>query len=184
MSKIRCHEIEAGMPTAPLQKSDSVPLERILPTKSRPYRSKSLKVDPHEDLSTSSDLGQSKDPPTISPEQRPISNYMDLTRIPYSPIIHWIQPATMIFYSLVGVLVAAGHHIYYNSQSGTLVSTSERQQWPIRFGTAFSFVAIASFNIAVSEAYTQYVWKAVRQKATALFYLGPVWQRADTGISQ
>ncbi|CZR62929.1 uncharacterized protein PAC_12826 [Phialocephala subalpina] len=81
--------------------------------------------------------------------------------------IHWKQPALMICSGLFGVLLALGHHTYYSKLHGTLASTAEKQQWPIRIGTVFSILTITFFSVAISEAYTEYTWTVVRSRNTS-----------------
>lgn len=46
--------------------------------------------------------------------------------------IHWLSPTLMIGTFLAGVLLAVGHHLYYQSLRGQRVGNSQRQQWALR----------------------------------------------------
>ncbi|KAI9828006.1 MAG: hypothetical protein M1819_006849 [Sarea resinae] len=61
----------------------------------------------------------------------------------------------MVLPFLLGVCAAIGHHVYYESLAGTLAGSAHRQQWSSFIGTAFAFLAKASFVSAVAVAYIQ-----------------------------
>jgi hypothetical protein len=82
--------------------------------------------------------------------------------------IHWQQPVLMIVFALCGTVLAIGHHFYYNSLDGNIVSTAERQQWAIRFGTVFAFVTISFFKVAVTTASTQATWAILRHRSISI----------------
>jgi hypothetical protein len=78
--------------------------------------------------------------------------------------IYWKQPALMIAFALCGLTGAFGHHLYYHLMDKKVVSSTETQQWPLRFGTAFSVFIVAMLRAAVIAAYNQYIWKMFRDK--------------------
>jgi hypothetical protein len=83
-----------------------------------------------------------------------------------SSLVSWgIQPALIITYALCGLASAIGHHVYYHFMDSTIVSSTETQQWELRFGTAYSVFTITMLRAAVVAAYNQYIWKVVRDKS-------------------
>ncbi|KAF8858770.1 hypothetical protein BDZ45DRAFT_673706 [Acephala macrosclerotiorum] len=92
----------------------------------------------------------------LPPNQIPTSNFSTTSLRELSRSgIYWRQPAVMILSGVLGILLSIGHHIYYSKLHGTLASTPDKQQWPIRFGTAFSILTMICFSVAISEACTQ-----------------------------
>ena len=88
--------------------------------------------------------------------------------------IHWLVPAQMLSLFVAGIGLAIGHHYYYHSLAGTEVMPATRivsqwdigrQEWKIRFGTAFAFLAKTCLATAIAIAYTQHVWASCRRKA-------------------
>lgn len=47
--------------------------------------------------------------------------------------IYWKSPASMVACFFLGILVALGHHLYYNSLKGDLVGDQDEQQRKLRF---------------------------------------------------
>ncbi|KAF7949155.1 hypothetical protein EAE96_008324 [Botrytis aclada] len=78
--------------------------------------------------------------------------------------INWQQPTFMCSMLLCGLILAIGHHAYYNSLSGTPAGDATRQAWSIRFGTAFAFLIVACFKAVTVSALGQYLWSIVRSK--------------------
>lgn len=78
--------------------------------------------------------------------------------------ISLVQPTWMALFVIFGILLALGHHLYYASLNGTTAGSASRQQWPIRFGTAFAYLVTSCLNAAVGLAFTQQLWRSVRQK--------------------
>jgi hypothetical protein len=82
-----------------------------------------------------------------------------------------------------------GHHLFYNSLNGKPVGTPQhiirmvtRQQLNLTLGTLFAFLVKACLAVAVTTAYTQIFWRAVKKRSTILttidtIYYGPtnVW---------
>ncbi|PVH94525.1 hypothetical protein DM02DRAFT_539294, partial [Periconia macrospinosa] len=77
----------------------------------------------------------------------------------------WFTPTTMILFFVVGVVFAGSHHAYYTRLNDTIVGSATRQQWAIRFGTAFAYLAQACFVNATTMAYVQCVWGRCRARA-------------------
>jgi len=82
--------------------------------------------------------------------------------------IAWESPTFMICFALVGISIALGHHFYFSSLDGTVAGSETRQQWALRFGTAFSFLVVACLKTANDQAYQQYIWTIVRRKSLSL----------------
>ncbi len=82
--------------------------------------------------------------------------------------VYWLQPALMVLYLVLGVLTAITHHLYYFSLHHGRVYMGSRQQWPIRIGSALTFLSTAFFNMAIVAAYTQYLWTKLRNKTFSL----------------
>jgi hypothetical protein len=82
--------------------------------------------------------------------------------------IHWQQPVLMVVFGLCGTALAVGHHVHYKSLDGNVVPTTETQQWDIRFGTAFAFLAVSLLKIAVTTASTQSTWTILRQRSISV----------------
>ncbi|KAF2114839.1 hypothetical protein BDV96DRAFT_86392 [Lophiotrema nucula] len=64
-----------------------------------------------------------------------------------------------------GIVLAVGHHLYYARLNDSLVGSAARQQWPLRFGTAFAFLVQICYANATGIAYVQWVWRRCRQQA-------------------
>lgn len=78
--------------------------------------------------------------------------------------IHWRAPALMIGLFVVGIVMAVGHHFYYQSLDGAIVSSDTRQEWALRVGTAFAFLTHASLVASAGTAYAQRLWVTVKRK--------------------
>ncbi|KAG8157592.1 hypothetical protein KVR01_012634 [Diaporthe batatas] len=78
--------------------------------------------------------------------------------------IHWRAPALMIGLFVVGIVLATGHHFYYQSLDGTIVSSDTRQEWALRAGTAFAFLTHSSLVASAGTAYVQRLWVTVKRK--------------------
>lgn len=73
----------------------------------------------------------------------------------------WKAPSKMIALLVAGLVLAIGHHYYYRSLAGNIVTNSSDQEWKIRFGTAFAFLVKACFAGAVFLAYTEHAWTSL-----------------------
>jgi hypothetical protein len=89
--------------------------------------------------------------------------------------IHWRAYTTMVTSLLLGILLALGHHLFYNSLDGKPVGASEhvirgvtRQQLNLTLGTLFAFLVKAFLAVAVTTVYTQIAWRAIKKRATTL----------------
>ncbi|KAI1267822.1 hypothetical protein F5Y18DRAFT_376617 [Xylariaceae sp. FL1019] len=85
--------------------------------------------------------------------------------------IHWLVPTSIISGLLGGVLLATGHHFYYHSLDGATAESYwlvagyriPDQQFTLAIGTAFAFVVRSFLLFAISAAYVQMFWHAVRR---------------------
>ena len=82
--------------------------------------------------------------------------------------VYWLQPTLMVTYLVLGVLTAVTHHLYYYSLHHRKIYHGNRQQWPLRIGAGLSFLTISLFNMAISAAYTQYVWIRLKKREFSL----------------
>lgn len=94
--------------------------------------------------------------------------------------IHWRAPTLILGLLGVGIALALGHHFYYQSLSGTVVSSNTRQEWALRFGSAFAFLTQSSLVASAGVAYTQRVWVTVKKKAFPLRTLDNIFSLQNT----
>lgn len=113
--------------------------------------------------------------PTEKPHQPPGSNGGK----------NWRAYTTMVASLLCGILLAIGHHLFYNSLNGKPVGAPEhvlrgvtRQQLNLTLGTLFSFLVRAFLAAAVTIAYTQVVWRAVKERSTTLSTIDTIFHVA------
>ena len=85
--------------------------------------------------------------------------------------ISWNYPSYMVLWALVGLSWVLGHHFYYQSLNGTEAGSSSRQNWAVRFGTAFAFLVVSCLRAACMIAYKQYIWTLFKQKPFPLSVL-------------
>jgi hypothetical protein len=89
--------------------------------------------------------------------------------------IHWQQPTLILAFTLCGLAGAIGHHLYYHFLDNTLVSSTQSQQWALRFGTAFSVFTVTMLRAAVVAAHNQYIWKVFRDDAYSVADLDKIF---------
>ncbi|KAF7874062.1 hypothetical protein EAF04_002734 [Stromatinia cepivora] len=97
--------------------------------------------------------------------------------------IDWQQPTFMCSMLLSGLLLAIGHHVYYNSLNGTPAGDATRQAWSIRFGTVFAFLVVACFKAITVSALGQYLWTVVRAKILTISDLDKLYALTSNPIS-
>ena len=100
-----------------------------------------------------------------------------------SKSIHWKAYTIMLASLLSGILLALGHHLFYSNLNGNPVVATEhvlkgvtQQQLNITIGTLFAFLVKAFLVVAVSTAYTQIVWSAIKKRATKLTTIDTMFQ--------
>jgi hypothetical protein len=88
--------------------------------------------------------------------------------------IHWTTSATILTAWVSGILLAVGHHLFYNSLDGKSVAAGylldglSRQQLSFALGTMFAFIVNSLLALALSTSYLQIVWKTIKQRETPL----------------
>lgn len=110
-------------------------------------------------------------PPAIDPHDRLIQE--NVTPSPEQERyvkwgVAWKTPLLIVLWTLIGFSWAIAHHFYYQSLNGTKVGSSSRQNWAVGFGTAFTFLVIASLRVTCDTAYKQYIWTLFKRKPFAL----------------
>jgi hypothetical protein len=118
---------------------------------------------PQSQRSQQSTSPASSSPPGSAPTAGKTTNQSGIKLAKWG--ISLIQPMWMTVFLLLGILLAVGHHLYYASLEGSTTGSASRQQWPIRFGTAFAYLITTCLNAAVGLAFTQQLWRSVRQKS-------------------
>ena len=77
----------------------------------------------------------------------------------------------MVIALLGGLLLALGHHLFYESLDGKTVPTGSytiagrelpKQQFNTSMGTAFALLVRISLAVAVSTAYVQIFWRSIK----------------------
>ncbi|KAK7419752.1 hypothetical protein QQX98_003124 [Neonectria punicea] len=81
---------------------------------------------------------------------------------------HWVTPTLMVSSVIVGILLAIGHHLFYASLDGQIVTSSGQQVWNLRIGTGLAFLVKASLTAAAGLAYTQLLWHTLRSQEISL----------------
>lgn len=92
---------------------------------------------------------------------------------------HWRALSILLGSLFASVLFATGHHIYYRSLAGTPVSTTNAlavggwagvssQKLNTAVGTTFAALFRTALSVAVTTAFVQLIWKAVKAKGTKL----------------
>lgn len=94
--------------------------------------------------------------------------------------IHWRTPALILGLLALGIALALGHHFYYWSLNGTVVSSQTRQEWALRFGTAFASLTQSALVASTGVAYTQRLWVTVKKRAFHLKTLDNVFSLQTT----
>lgn len=94
--------------------------------------------------------------------------------------IHWRAPALIAGLLFAGIALALGHHFYYMSLNGTVVSSDTRQEWALRFGSAFAFLTQSSLVASAGVSYTQRLWVTVKKRAFPLKTLDNVFSLPST----
>jgi len=79
-----------------------------------------------------------------------------------------------------GILLALGHHLFYNRLKGQLVRGVTQQQLNIAIGTSFAFLIKTFLVVAVSIAYTQIMWKAIKKQAATLSTIDTISQAVSS----
>lgn len=95
------------------------------------------------------------------------------------------MPLSMLALFISGLLVSIGHHLFYTRLHGTRVrssgdgSTYLTQNWILRYGTAFAFLAKALLASAVVVAYKQHMWRHLRKRANTISTIDALFAATD-----
>ncbi|KAF4334983.1 hypothetical protein FBEOM_11180 [Fusarium beomiforme] len=81
---------------------------------------------------------------------------------------HKLTPVLMTGSLLLALLLAVGHHFYYDYLDGKIVENQIQQEWYLRGGTGIAFLARALLSAAVGFAYTQILWQTLRSKSVTI----------------
>jgi hypothetical protein len=97
--------------------------------------------------------------------------------------IHWKAYTTMLVSLLLGMLLSLWHHLFYHSLDGKPVSNHPihgvtGQQLNLAIGTLFAFLVKASLAVAVTTAYTQVLWRAIKQQPMQLTTIDTIFDAA------
>ncbi|KAF4635830.1 hypothetical protein G7Y89_g2260 [Cudoniella acicularis] len=88
--------------------------------------------------------------------------------------VNWKAPVKMVGLLIAGAGIALGHHFYYHYLDKKEVSTDDSkwnlksQQWELRYGNAFAFLAKTCLAASISVAYQQHIWTTMRRKSIAI----------------
>lgn len=84
--------------------------------------------------------------------------------------IYWVTPVTIGLAFATGILLALGHHLFYQHLAGSAVPAGDynaplvgvsKQQFNIAVGTAFAFLVKSMLSLAVTASYTQVFWRTL-----------------------
>lgn len=95
--------------------------------------------------------------------------------------IHWKAYTTMLGSLFLGVLLSLGHHLFYRSLEGKAVSDHAihgvtGQQLNLAIGTLFAFLVKASLAVAIITAYTQTLWRSIKQQPMQLTAIDTIFE--------
>jgi hypothetical protein len=101
--------------------------------------------------------------------------------------IYWRAYTTMVASLVAGILLALGHHLFYSSLNGKPVGAAEevmhwvtRQQFNGTIGCLFAFSVNTFLLVAVTTAYTQISWSAIKGRSTRLDTIDTIFQAATS----
>lgn len=163
-----------GIPRKPVAKSspstpplDAHPSSELLSQNMIDGTSKLTAIDTHVAIGHVS--ASDRDIAGLDPEEHLITEYPDHLESVKPEIyvkwgIAWRTPFLMVLWALVGLGWALGHHFYYHSLHGTTAGSPSHQNWALRFGTAFSFLAITCLRASGDIVYKQYIWTLFKRK--------------------
>ncbi|KAK5125082.1 hypothetical protein LTR08_005449 [Meristemomyces frigidus] len=94
--------------------------------------------------------------------------------------VHWVTPVVMVLSLLAGFAFALGHHLFYWSLDGKATPTGSfhvvgrqvgRQQLNISVGTTLAYLVKVSLAFAVTIAFVQAFWRAMKSATPTLAQL-------------
>ncbi|KAF9631158.1 hypothetical protein BFW01_g2020 [Lasiodiplodia theobromae] len=89
----------------------------------------------------------------------------------------------MVILLLIGISVSLGHHFYYEWLDGQEVQSRDKQQWALRIGNAFAFLAKCCFCSAANIAFLQWLWKTLREKYISVQGIDAAFSATQTLVS-
>lgn len=102
--------------------------------------------------------------------------------------IHWKAYTKILAAFTAGTLLAFGHHLFNQNLAGTPVITEDhlrvihgvsRQEFNSAINTTFAFLVKTCLILAVSTAYTQVIWKTIRNQKTTLSVIDSLFSILD-----
>ncbi|KAF2137403.1 uncharacterized protein K452DRAFT_341160 [Aplosporella prunicola CBS 121167] len=100
-----------------------------------------------------------------------------------APKLGLVAPISMAVAFVAGIAFSAGHHFYYSWLDGQVVGSTDTQQYSLRFGNAFVFLAKCCFCASANVAFTQWLWRALRQKYISTKGLDAAFSANETLLS-
>ncbi|KAF2139835.1 uncharacterized protein K452DRAFT_274310 [Aplosporella prunicola CBS 121167] len=97
--------------------------------------------------------------------------------------LHLLAPIMMMVTFLLGIAFSLGHHFYYTWLDGQIVLSTNRQQWALRFGNVFAFLAKVCFCSAAQIAFTQWLWRTVRREYISIRGIDAAFSLNETLLS-
>ncbi len=85
--------------------------------------------------------------------------------------VHWVVPATIAGFLLLGIVTAIAHHCLYQAFDGTVVASENQQRWLLRAGTALAFLSKMSLAISTGSSYVQQLWLTVSRRPSRIDHL-------------
>lgn len=74
----------------------------------------------------------------------------------------------MVLFFLLGLSACIAHHVFYSYLDGDIVGDDTSQQWALRGGTTFAYIAQVGFVSSIAISYTQWLWKTLKTTAVAV----------------
>lgn len=108
--------------------------------------------------------------------------------------VHWVAPAIILASLISGIVIAVGHHLFFQSLHGKRAPTNgymvwgtevSRQEMNTAIGTAFAFLVKVALVSAVSTAYIQLIWRTLvhSSKAATIGHLDVLFSGISNIIS-
>jgi len=82
--------------------------------------------------------------------------------------IYRLTPILMAGNLLLGLMLATGHHFYYDFLDGRTVYSQGQQEWLFRIGTGIAFLVKTVLSVAIGIAYMQILWQKLQSNSTTI----------------
>jgi hypothetical protein len=82
--------------------------------------------------------------------------------------IYKLTPILMAGNLLLGLMLATGHHFYYNFLDGRPVYSQGQQEWLFRIGNGIAFLVKTVLSAAIGIAYLQILWQKLQSNSTTI----------------